>query len=108
MPSLRRLELLLSCAERAVDAEAMYGLTTLTTLRVIEDITEWVLDFSRLTTLTSLHDYSDAVTDEEVLALSHLTRLTDLNLYYCRQVTAEGLRALSSLTALTGLDLCPR
>jgi hypothetical protein len=33
MPSLRSLTLPASCAERAVDAEAVYGLTTLTTLR---------------------------------------------------------------------------
>jgi hypothetical protein len=84
MPSLRSLVLPMSCAERAVDAEAVCGLTTLTTLRFcpeydedgeLAEVGEWVLDLSRLTTLTSLHlsiggGWCDAVTDKEVLALS--------------------------------------
>ena len=37
MPSLCELWLPLSCAERAVDAEALCGLTTLTTLRFFPD-----------------------------------------------------------------------
>ena len=41
------------------------------------------------------------MTDKEVLALSHLTGLRDLNLNYCINVSSEGLRAVSSLTALT-------
>jgi hypothetical protein len=45
------------------------------------------------------------VTDKQVLALSNLTGLADLNLRCCRTVTAEGLRALSSLTALSTLTL---
>jgi hypothetical protein len=60
MPSLRSLSLPASCAERAVDAEAVHGLTTLTTLRFCElrevydeygeyvVVGEWVLDLSRL------------------------------------------------------------
>ena len=67
MPSLRILELPVSCAESAADAEALYGLTMLTTLRfcemrerdgddgeLVEDVGEWVLDLTRLTTLTCL------------------------------------------------------
>ena len=58
---------------------------------------EWVLDLSRLVSLTSLNlntggGWCEAVTDKEVLALSHLTRLTDLNLWRCRNVSAEAAR----------------
>jgi hypothetical protein len=42
--------------------------------------------------------------DKEVLALSNLTGLKDLNLSRSN-VTSEGLRVLSSLTALTSLNL---
>jgi hypothetical protein len=65
MPSLRSLVLPASCAERAVDAEALCGLTTVTTLRFcaeydeddepVVEVGEWVLDLSRLPTRTSLH-----------------------------------------------------
>jgi hypothetical protein len=119
MPSLRSLVLPASCAERAVDAEALCGLTTVTTLRFCPEYDEdgeeveageWVLDLSRLPTLTSLDfKYCDTVTDKEVLELSNLPGLTDLNLFYCANVTSEALRALSGLTALAKLDLshCP-
>jgi F-box/leucine-rich repeat protein 14 len=120
LPSLRSLKLPASCAERAVDAEAVCGLTTLTTLRFyveldeygdpVEAAGEWVLDLRRLTTLNRL-DLSQcfAVTDKEVVALSNLTRLTYLSLVNCINVTAEGLRTMSSLVALTTLILngCP-
>jgi hypothetical protein len=69
MPSLRSLSLPARCAERAVDAEAVCGLTTLTTLSFSggfsggggeydEDgqrveLGEWVLDLSRLTSISS-------------------------------------------------------
>ena len=119
MPSLRSLVLPASCAERAVDAEALCGLTTVTTLRFYPEydedgeyveVGEWVLDLSRLPTLTTL-DLEDCggVTDKEVLALSNLPGLTDLNLYDCYSMTSEALRALSGLTALAKLDLsyCP-
>ena len=64
MPSLRSLTLPSSCAERAAVAEAVCGLTKLTTLRFEapdqeydEDdelvVGEWVLDLSRLPTLRS-------------------------------------------------------
>jgi hypothetical protein len=66
MRSLRSLSLPASCAERAVDAEAVCGITTLTSLRfedvleydddgypVKEEVGAWVLDLSTLTTLTS-------------------------------------------------------
>jgi hypothetical protein len=98
MPSLRSLMLSSSCAESAVDAEAVYGLTTLTTLilyafdenhALVEAVGEWMLDLSRLTTLDSC-----AVTAQEVLALSNLSALTDLNLHGCENVAAEGLRAV--------------
>jgi hypothetical protein len=116
MPSLRTLVLPASCAERAVDAEAVCGLTTLTTLRFranindagvyVEEAGEWVLDFSRLTTLTCL-DLGGcfAVTDKEVRELSDLTGLTDLDVACCRNITSEGLLAVSYLPALTALDL---
>ena len=63
MPSLRSLVLPASCAERAVDAEALCGLTTVTTLSFCPEydedgeqvVGEWVLDLSRLPTRTSLH-----------------------------------------------------
>jgi hypothetical protein len=116
MPSLRTLWLPASCAERAVDAEAVCGLTTLTTLDFdgevdelniyVEQAGEWVLDLSRLTTLTCLFlDGCSAVTDKEVLALSSLTGLTVLDLCNCVNVAAEGLLAVSNLPALTELDL---
>jgi len=114
MPSLRSIVLPASCAERAVDAEALYGLTTVTTLRLCVEVDEdgeqvegeWVLDLSRLPTLTTL-DLEDCggVTDKEVLALSNLPGLTDLNLCACTNVTSEALRALSGLTALNTLSL---
>jgi hypothetical protein len=97
MPSLRSLSLPSSCAERAVDAEAVCGLTALTTLCFhgygIQEVGEWVLDLSRLTTLTTTLRLEEcaAVTDKEVLALSNLTGLTDLNLGGCNKVTSEGL-----------------
>jgi hypothetical protein len=111
MPCLRVLWLPASCAESAVDAEALCGLTTLTTLRLKcrerrvrrarggggPPVGEWVLDL-RLTTLTSLCLINcTAVTDKEVLALSSLTGITDLSLYrlYCRtNVASEGLCAV--------------
>jgi Leucine-rich repeat (LRR) protein len=107
MPCLRSLELPSSCAERAVDAEAVCAITTLTTLRFRGlSVNEWVLDMSRLTTLTTLWLRScSAVKDKQVLELSHLTGLTNLSLYYCINVTSEGLQTLSSLTALTTLNL---
>jgi hypothetical protein len=61
MPCLRSLSLPSSCAERAVDAEAVCAITTLTTLlcyveqdqygNPVDEAGEWVLDLSRLTTL---------------------------------------------------------
>jgi hypothetical protein len=111
MPSLRSLSLPPSCAEQAVDADKVCGLATLTTLRfkgspVSLVAGEWVLDLSRLTTLTTLHlVYCSAVTDKQVLALSHLTGLTILDLWACRTVTAEGLRAVSNLASLSSLSL---
>jgi F-box/leucine-rich repeat protein 14 len=119
MPSLRSLVLPASCAERAVDAEALCGLTTVTTLSFCVEFDEdgeqvegeWVLDLSRLPTLTTLNLWGcSGVTDKEVLELSNLPGLTDLNLRYCINVTSEALRALSGLTALAKLDLsfCPK
>jgi hypothetical protein len=115
MPSLCSLVLPASCAERAVDAEALCGLTTVTTLCFCpeydedgEDVEvgEWVLDLSRLPTLTTLDLWGcTVVTDKEVLALSNLPGLTDLNLGFCYNTTSEALRALSGLTALAKLDL---
>jgi hypothetical protein len=108
MMSLRSLSLPSSCAERAVDAEAVCGLTTLTTLRLSDRgqvVGEWVLDLSRLPTVTTLRlQDCAAVTDKEVRALSKLTGLTDLKLEGYN-VTSEGLLAMSSLTALTTLNL---
>jgi hypothetical protein len=45
------------------------------------------------------------LTDEGMLAVSSLTKLTSLNLRFCRELTDEGMRAVSSLPALTSLDL---
>jgi internalin A len=113
MPSLRSLSLRASCGESAVDAEAVCGLTTLTSLRFYAERVEdgdpvfgvWKLDLSRLTSsLTSLDlGWCWAVTDKQVLELSNLTGLTDLSLEWCINTTR--LRALSSLTALTSLDV---
>jgi hypothetical protein len=47
VPSLRTLYLPASCAERAVDAEAVYGLTTLTTLGFCAKITRTARMWSR-------------------------------------------------------------
>jgi hypothetical protein len=110
MPALRCLTLPATCGERAVDAEAVYGLTELTMLffsvepsrREYEDggvyvVTaqgEWVLDLSRLTTLTILEVEGCLVTDKQVRALSSLTDLTSLNLACCRNITSNGLRAV--------------
>jgi hypothetical protein len=111
MPSLRSLMLPASYAESAVDAEAVCGLTTLTTLRFDEmrlkynedgelvEVGEWVLDLSRprsrLPTLAALQlDSYAAVTDKEVQALSNVTALASLNLCHCINVTSEGLRAV--------------
>jgi len=107
--------------QSAVDAEAVYGLTTLTTLSFrakiyeagtfVKQAGEWVLDLSRLTTLTTLRLWRcSAVKDKQVLELSHLTGLTGLDLGSCRGVTSEGLRALSSLTGLSTIALfgCPK
>jgi hypothetical protein len=95
MPCLRSLSLPSSCAGRAVDAEAVCAITTLTTLR-FEGlvVNEWVLDLSRLTTLTTLHLLSYfAVTDKQVLELSHLTGLTELSLIGCANVTSGPARS---------------
>jgi hypothetical protein len=92
-----------SCAERAVDAEAVYSLTTLTTLRfvgelgedgtLVEAVCEMVLDLSRLTTLTCLHLVGcSTVTSEVMRAVRCLPARTTLNLD-C-DVTNEGLRAV--------------
>ena len=87
-----------------MDAEAVCGLDTLTTLSFdafqlpVEEAGEWMLDLSRLTTLTIHLKLCAAVKDREVLALSNLTGLADLNLEYCN-VTSEGVQTLSSLTA---------
>jgi hypothetical protein len=120
MPSLRSLTLPSWCAEGVVDAEAVYGLTTLTSLQFRamewldedgepleeEEAGEWVVDLSRLTTLNVLDLWEcTAVTDKEVLALSNLTGLTDLNLGGCINATSEGLCAVGSLTALSTLTL---
>jgi F-box/leucine-rich repeat protein 14 len=117
LPSLRTLELPASCTERAVDAEAVYGLTTVTTLKFeeirymdhegdVEGTGEWVLDLSRLTTVTSLFlGYCPTVTGEQVEAASSLTGLTELSLRRCSNVSTEGLCTVSRLTALTNLDL---
>jgi hypothetical protein len=118
MPCLRSLALPASCAERAVDAEAVCGLTTLTTLRFNEELEfdeddepvvgEWVLDLSRLPTLTTTLNLENciAVTDKVVLALSNLKGLMDLNLAGCKNITSKGLWAVSSsLTALCTLSL---
>jgi hypothetical protein len=105
MPSLRTLTLPASCAERAVDAEAVCGLTGLTMLSFYSDLGEdgepveeegeWVLDLSRLTTLTTLRlGGCSAVTDKELLAVSSLPSLKDLVLVNCVNVTIEGLRAV--------------
>jgi hypothetical protein len=117
MPSLRTLWLPASCTERAADAEAVYGLTTVTTLKFLEtrdmvdeeDVEgagEWVLDLSRLTTVTSLFlEDCPTLTGEQVEAASSLTGLTELSLRRCSNVSTEGLCTVSRLTALTNLDL---
>jgi hypothetical protein len=115
MPCLRSLQLPATCAARAVDAEAVCGLTTLTMLGLYDLLSpgnghgegpgKWILDLSRLTTLTTLKLQScRAVTDKEVQSLSNLTGLTNLSLFGYFKVTAEGLRAVSSLTGLTKLN----
>jgi hypothetical protein len=98
MPCLRSLSLRSSCAGRAVDAEAVCAITTLTTLSFwgsgVNEEAEWVLDLSRLTLTTLKLVWCAAVKDKQVLEMSHLTGLTDLDLYGCINVTSEGLRAV--------------
>ena len=117
LPSLHTLHLPVSCAESAVEAEALYGVTTLTTLCFCEtrdtdehgDLAEederaWELDLSRLTTLTELHlESCPSVTDEQVRSVSNLAGLTFLNLGNCQNQTGSGLG--SSLASLTKLNL---
>ena len=136
MPSLHTLHLPASCTERAADrrrvwrdaealyepadAEALYGLTTVTTLSFHEmrDIRDedgafedpagqWVLNLSRLTALTSLDlQECSTVKDVQVQLASKLLGLTYLDLSRCRRhVTAEGLRTVGRLTALATLNL---
>jgi len=116
LPSLHTLTLPASCAERAADAEAVYGLTTLTELNfyklrehdvddeLVGEAGEWVLDLSRLTTLTTL-ELDSTVTDKQVQAASNLSGLTELNLRSSPKVTTEGLRAIKTLTSLSTLHL---
>jgi len=105
LPSLCTLHLPASCAESAEDAEAVYGMTTLTqlTFRATTNPNEWMLDLSRLTTLTILDLQSCPVNDELVRSVSNLVGLTFLDLSVCDSHTGEGLG--SSLTALTKLNL---
>jgi len=117
LPSLHTLTLPASCAERAADAEAVYDLSTVTTLCIcetreadvdgnVEEAGEWVLDLSRMTTLTSLHLAGcPTMTGKQVETASHLTGLTELNLRSSPKVTTEGLRAIKTLTSLSTLHL---
>ena len=112
MPSLHSLRLPASWAERAVDAEAVYGLTTLTYLSLEEmredeeEVMEgeWVLDLSRLTRLSTLElKFCRTARGEQMEAVSNLTGLTKLNLVNCINVPTKGLCAVRRLTALTFL-----
>ena len=115
MPSLHTLKLPASCAERAADAEAVYGLTTVTKLSIrgprmhYKGDThpgEWVLDLSRLTMLNTLtFDYCRGLKAEQLHAACSLTGLTNLDLYACKNFMEEGLRDVSRLTGLTSLRL---
>ena len=123
MPSLRTLTLPSSCAESAADAEALCGLTQLTTLR-FRDMAEyddagnlmkgdpfvreaWVLDLSKLTTLTCLEvENRGWLLDDEsgvVQKISSLSRLSTLTL--TANIHPEGMRAVCRLPALTFLFL---
>jgi len=125
MPSLRTLEIPASSTTSAVDAEALYGLTTLTTLSVnaeemyddegetilADAAGEWVLDLSKLaTTLTSLDLKHTHLTAEAAQGLSSLTKLSTLNLEGCIRLTSAAMKPVSQLTALTTLHLngCPK
>jgi hypothetical protein len=119
MPSLRILKLPAICAESTVDAEAVCGLTTLTTLcfeeirqlfdeygEPVEEQGEWVLDLSRLTsTLTTLDLTRTSVTDEAAQGLSGLTGLSTLSLDDCYSLTNEAMHAVSHLTNLTTVTI---
>jgi hypothetical protein len=119
MPSLRTLKLPAICAESTVDAEAVCGLTTLTTLQLrdtaeydnagnrMQDEPRWMLDLSRLTsTLTTLdlHIGGRWLTDEAAQGLSGLTGLSTLTLNVCSLET-EAMHAVSHLTNLTTLNI---
>jgi hypothetical protein len=107
MPCLRSLSLRSSCAGRAVDAEAVCAITTLTTLSFdgwsVNEEAEWVLDLSRLTLTTLKLVWCAAVKDKQVLELSHLTGLTDLDLFGCINVSAAAKQALR--TAIPNLTI---
>ena len=120
MPSLRTLEIPASSTTSAVDAEALYGLTTLTTLSVnaeemyddegdtilADAAGEWVLDLSKLaTTLTSLDLKHTHLTAEAAQGLSSLTKLSTLHLDGCIRLTSAAMKPVSQLTALTTLSL---
>jgi len=117
LPSLHTLTLPASCTERAEDAEALYGLSTLTELSFVEkridddgepmvDEFNWVLDLSRMTVLSALHfDYCATFTDDRMLAMcNHLTGLTKLSINDSFDaLSTEGLCAVSRLAALATL-----
>jgi len=117
MPSLHTLKLPASCAERAADAEAVYGLTTVTKLSIrgprmhYKGDThpgEWVLDLSRLTMLNTLtFDYCRGLKAEQLHAACSLTGLKELGFDYCFDYCGvpAGLRDVSRLTGLTSLRI---
>jgi len=89
-----------------LDASRLKSLTSLAILdhKAVSMIDDDTL-LNKLTGLTSLDLGGCDMTSEAQRALSNLTALTTLRLSGCRSVTSEGLRTVSGLTALTSLDL---
>jgi hypothetical protein len=95
----------------------VYGLTTLTKLTLgemrhedgvpVEDGGEWVLDLSRLTTLTRLDlAWCTTATDEQVRAVRlGLPGLTRLDIRNCNNVTPAELQALRTARPELTLDV---
>ena len=118
LPSLHTLTLPASCAERAADTEAVYGLTTLDELFIremreydfdvefVEEADEWVLDLSRLTPLTTLglqycpNSDGRASAGGEQPDGPHRARS-----HILPNLTTEGLRAIKTLISLSTLNL---
>ena len=118
LPSLTSLELHLNDMLSEVEAKALGGLTTLSSLTLVRNLEHNFGVDEGLVYCSAVLQYLEDLTDEHVNqlrtyaskdhwaeALSPMTALTHLDLSKCQNVTANTLRPLSKLTALTSLEL---